>query len=364
MPTHRVWSESPQDPIRFKNLLREAESLLVHGGMRHPEARQFLASAHELQKDPAFWKTQCDGLSVFISADGLREFRLPTHFQEFVTVSDRFHIKPLLPLLSGDGRFFALALSLDNVRLLAGSHFSLVEMELPDTPVSLAEALKYDEFETHQQLHSGTARRKAGDRAAMFHGQGGAKDEANAKKRIKEFFKTVDNGVCKRLGDEQIPLVLVGLKHLVGHYRSANHYEYLADVSIEVNPNDLSLDDLHSRIWSTVEPKFAKARADALSAYEALSSNNPGRVSDQLDEVVSAAHFKRIDVLFATKNSHSWGVFDRDRELIETHREAQPGDQDLIDLAVAQTVRNAGTVYVTEPDAVPGESELAAIFRY
>ena len=67
-----------------------------------------------------------------------------------MAVGERFHVKPLLPLFAGDGRYFVLALNLDNVRLLAGSHYSLAEMDLPDTPRSLEEALKYDEFETQQ----------------------------------------------------------------------------------------------------------------------------------------------------------------------------------------------------------------------
>jgi hypothetical protein len=42
-----------------------------------------------------------------------------------VVVTDRFHIKPLLPLLSGDGRFYVLALSQSEVRLLQGTRYSV-----------------------------------------------------------------------------------------------------------------------------------------------------------------------------------------------------------------------------------------------
>jgi hypothetical protein len=39
--------------------------------------------------------------------------------------SDRFHLKPLLPLLTGDGRFYILALSQNQVRLLQGTRYSV-----------------------------------------------------------------------------------------------------------------------------------------------------------------------------------------------------------------------------------------------
>jgi hypothetical protein len=41
-----------------------------------------------------------------------------------VVVSDRFHLKPLLPLLTGDGKFYLLTLSQeDEVKFFEGSRF-------------------------------------------------------------------------------------------------------------------------------------------------------------------------------------------------------------------------------------------------
>lgn len=36
-------------------------------------------------------------------------------------VDDRFHVTPLLPLLAGDGHFFVLALSQNQIGLLEGT---------------------------------------------------------------------------------------------------------------------------------------------------------------------------------------------------------------------------------------------------
>ena len=41
-----------------------------------------------------------------------RIHRLPLAFETLVVVANRFHVKPLLPLFMGNGRFYVLAFSL------------------------------------------------------------------------------------------------------------------------------------------------------------------------------------------------------------------------------------------------------------
>jgi hypothetical protein len=48
MPAHRAGRETEQDPIRFKNLLRQAEERLHAEGMRSAEARNFLKEPQRL----------------------------------------------------------------------------------------------------------------------------------------------------------------------------------------------------------------------------------------------------------------------------------------------------------------------------
>ena len=47
MPTVRTGVETQQNPIRFKNMLQDAESQLVAAGERAPEARALLRPAAE-----------------------------------------------------------------------------------------------------------------------------------------------------------------------------------------------------------------------------------------------------------------------------------------------------------------------------
>ena len=121
LPAHRVSPESGQDRIRLKNLLNEAEERLVAGGLRPPAARDVLQPGRELLQADPFWSYQSDGLALFLAPGWSRVFRLPLDLPELLVVADRFHVKPLLPLLANDYRFYVLALSQNEVRLLEGT---------------------------------------------------------------------------------------------------------------------------------------------------------------------------------------------------------------------------------------------------
>ncbi len=118
LPTHRAGTQTQQDPIRLKNLLREAEERLLAKGLRAPEVDELVAPARESLDDSDFWRHQSNGLAVFLSPGVLRYYRLPLNFEDLVIVANRYHLKPLLPLLTGDGQFYVLALSQNEVRFL------------------------------------------------------------------------------------------------------------------------------------------------------------------------------------------------------------------------------------------------------
>ena len=187
LPTHRAGAQTQQDPIRLKNLLREAEEQLLAKELRAPEAEELLRPARELLDDSVFWRHQSDGLAAFLSAGVFRYYRLPPNFEDLVIVADRFHLKPLLPLLTGDGEFYVLALSQNEVRLLRATRHSVSEVELEDVPESLADTLRYDDQEKQLQFHTGTAGGRGG-RAAIFHGH----EPDDPKDNILRYFRQID----------------------------------------------------------------------------------------------------------------------------------------------------------------------------
>jgi len=371
MPTERAGKEVEQNPIRLKNLLVEAEERLVERGVRVSEAQELLVSARMLLRDSLFWQHQSDGLVLFLSSDALRYYRLPLNFEQLVVVSDRFHIKPLLPLLSSGGRFYILALSQEQIRLLQGTRYRVGEIELKDVPKSLTEVLKWDDPEKRLQFHTSTqtpggertSSAIGGVRPAIFHGHGVASAD-DPKDYISRYFHQVDRGISEVLSGERVPLVLAGVDYLHPIYREANTYPYLVDEGVEGNPEKLSAEELHTRAWPIVHPLFLADQEDAAARYRQLAGAGSKRASSDLNQVVLAAYRGRVETLFVALGVQRWGVFDPDSNEIELHEETRPGDEDLLDLAAVHTLLNGGLVYAIEPEEVPGKASLAALFRY
>lgn len=359
LPTHRAAAKSQEDRIRFKNLLRQAEERLLAGGMRSSAAREFLAPGQELLNESLFWQGQSDGLAVFLGERMVRHYRLPLAFAELLVASDRFHVRPLLPLASGDGRFYVLGISQKEVRLLRGTRHSVSAVDLDSLPRSLADALKYDQLEKQLQYHTGAPERGA-RRAAMFHGQGVGIDDN--KDRLLRYFRQIDGALHELVQNQRAPLVLAGVEYYFPIYREANTYPHLLDAGIPGNPEGLRAEELHAPAWRIVEPYFQRALEDARAQYRQLAGT--GRTSNNVTEIVPAAYHGRVESLFVAVGTHEWGRFNPNGEGVQVHPQADPGDDDLLDLAVIQTLLNRGAVYAVEWDKVPDSAPLAAVFRY
>ena len=351
MPTHRSGPETQQDPIRLKNLIRRAEESLVAGGIRRPDANEVLRPARELIEDEAFWRHQSDGLALFLRTGWFRCYRLALRFEETVVVSDRFHVSPLLPLLTGDGHFFVLALSENESRLLAGTRFNVRVVNVPGLPAGVKDALRYDD--PQRELGSHAAERGGPGARVVLHGQGiGAEIQ---KERLGRYLQAVDGAVRRSLREQKAPLVLAGVDYVRAMYRDINTYPHLLEAGITGSPDRTSSEELHSRAWALVEPLFARHRDDAAAAFrEALGT---GRASANLEDVLTAAEAGRIDVLFVPTGAHaSAGVSDADEG-------QELGGGDPIEQAVVGTILNAGTVYAVPDHEMPDRAPVAALFR-
>jgi len=358
MPTHRAGRETEQDPIRFRNLLREVEERLLAKGLRSPDVREMLKPAQRLLQEPGFWRNQSHGLAVFLTPEEFHSYRLPLPFKELVVISHCFHLKPLLPFFASDGHFYILALSQNQVRLLQGTRYTVDEIDLESMPTSMAEALQYERFEKQLQSHAGTSS-GTGSRSTMFHGQG-IGDEA--KGRILRWFQMIDNELSNLLTGGQSPIVLAGVEYLFPLYNEANTYSHLLDKGISGNPEELTPEELHTRAWTLMQPIFMQAQERAATQYSQLAGT--GQTTVDVEEAVLAAHHGRVDVLFVALDVQVWGKFDPSTNTIHMHQDPEPGDEDLLDLAAIQSILNGGTVYAVEPEQVPDHAPLAAVFRY
>lgn len=366
MPTYRTGAEIQQNPVRFKNMLREAEERLITSGQEEQDVKELLDPVQELLKEDDFWQHPLNGLAVYRSPDFFRYYRLPFDLQELVIIADHFYIKPLLPIFYAERRFYILALSQNQVRLFQATRYSINEVELKGIPQSLAEALKYEYPEKQPQFRTsapGGKQHPGPRRAAVFYAYG--VDIDDAKGRILRYFREIDAGLHGLLRDERVPLILASVEYLLPIYREANTYPYLMEKGIPGNPELLSAEELHKQAWAIAQPYFQKAQEEAAARYRELVGS--GRVSNNIREIIPAAHYGRVESLFVAAGYQQWGTFDPDTNRIDLHQSAEPGDEDLVDLAVIQTLLHGGSVYTVSLEEMPDGQKrepLAAIFRY
>lgn len=366
MPT-RVGSDlRDANRIQLRNLVKEATQKLADWGADATPAEidEMLRPASDLAAHGRFWGPVGGGLAMFFTPEFSRIYRLPLDFQPEVYVGENFHLTPLLPILASNGRFYILALSQDKVRLLQGTHYTVDQVDLhEDIPQSLAEAMQWDDPESHLQWQTGTGVTvESGDRAAIFHGHA-ISQASEHKTNLLRFFQMIDDGLTDLLGDDVAPLVLAGVDYLLPIYRQANTYEHLVEEeAITGNPEMMSAKELHGLAWEIVEPLFAADEANAADAFKQVQGN--GQASSDLADIVTAAHFGRVDTLFTVENVQRWGRFYSDTGAVHIHPEQTPGDVDLLNDAAVQTFLNGGTVYVVPPQRVPADSIVAAVYRY
>jgi hypothetical protein len=359
MPVQRSGAGQQENRIRLKNLLGEAGSRLQESGLTSQEAESFLDGARTLPEDEDLWAAREDGLALFLGPGFLKVVHVALGLEELVVVAGRFHVKPLLPLLVEGGRFYVLALSQREARLVGCTRHGVSRIELPGAPGGVQEEVESRDLERQLQFHTGTPG-GSGQRPAAFHGHGAGKDEYGT--RILQCFRGVDGAVSEVLAGQRAPLVLAGVEYLFPIYREVNTYPALTDEGVAGNPEELSEAELRARAWPVVEPLFRKKLDESRARF--LSLHGSGRASDELEAIVSATREGRVETLFVALGARQWGHHEPATGDLRLSEGQEPNAEDLLDRAAVQTLRNGGEVYAVEPDEMPSQATLAAIYRY
>lgn len=352
------------EPLLLRNLLDQARAQLMAQGMTTPQIEQLLAPLTAAINTGELWRYQQKGLAFFIAPQLCLGYRLPLALPTYLVVNHTFYIKPLLPIIDGTDDFYLLALSQKAVRFFHGDRYQMTALSLPDTPTSLAEALRYDEFERSLQLHSAGSSAGQGRRPAIFHGQGVAGDETIVHANLLRFFHDVERTVTNRLSRTHAPLVLAGVDADQGLYRQVNHYPHLLPQGIAGNYDRATPTVLHELAWPLVAPYFAQACDHALARYRQLAGQGDGHTVTDIKNVVLASVYHQVDTIFATPSAAIWGKFIPEGHQVVVHKEDEPGDEELINLAVIHTLQNHGTAYLLTAEQMPEPTAVAAILRH
>ncbi len=361
LPTHRVGQDTQQDPIRFNNLIRDAEKQLRSSGMRPREVSELLKPAEALLSDTYFWMHQYEGLAVFMTSEDFHSYRLPFRVEELLIIARSYYIKPVLPLFTNNGHYYILAISQDEVRLFEGTRHSVGLIDLPDgTPQSLDEALQLDDLQ--KQLQFRTATSQGGMGGSLFHGQGPGNEEQ--KVWIGKYLSLVDDGLNKIFRQQQAPLILAGVDYLLSIYRRVSEYTNIMQEGIKGSPEHLRPEELQEKAWPIVEAYFLLEMEKVVEKYQQLADTD--KATDDIEQIVAAALYGRVDNLLLSVGAQVWGIFNPDtgKVTLDSQGKSNQDNLELLDLVAMKTLQNGGTVYALDQEEMLTDSPIAAVFRY
>lgn len=359
MPTHRAGKDvlEEKDKIQLKSQWKKIYEQLKEKKISTDKIDELGKPVEQLLEDKNFWRHQSDGLAIFIGHNFFEKFSVPVNFEPMAHISDIFYLKPLVPLFTGDGRFYILSLQMDRVQLFEATKYDINELNIEEmVPSQLEDRVGFD-YEEKNSKHQSVAQG-----ASVSHGYGGA--ERDRKNEFLRFFRAVDKGLHPLLREEKAPLIVSCQDYLFPIYQEANTYQHLYDKCVPGNPSDFeNRKALHQKAWEQIEPYFDKEKEQKMHQFREF---NPGRTSKNIKEIIPAIFEGKVDTLFLQDKEDLWGNYNPDMASVEiTDNSNGHGKLSLMNLAAVKVIEQGGTVYLVDQAFMPDmSSKMNAVYRY
>jgi hypothetical protein len=367
MPTHRKGSETRENSIRFKALLKQAREEIGHGdGADKANAEARLTELDKLSDDNAFWQHQLDGLAVFSGpgtandlGDRLRMYRIGKPLPERVAVADSFHLKPLIRVLQSAGRYHLLAVTQKSVRLFEGNLNSLDEVPLDDqVPTTVVEALGGQvDGDLNVNSYGGLSY------SGMFHGHNDNKDTRD--KDIERYLRAVDRAVYDYHGrGSNLPLYFAGDVDYHDVFFKVSHHPRLTKKGIRINPDAVEVDNerLRSEMEEVFRPDYDAEIHELTEQFGNAKAKGEG--SDDVQKVAEAAFQGRVLTLLVDADKTIGGTIDPETGQARMLKESNPDVDDVLDDLCELSLKTGAKVRVIPSDQFPTETGVAAVYRY
>jgi hypothetical protein len=357
MPTHRTHPENLQDPVRFKNLMKELEESLLQKHS-NDETKAFLAPLIELTNEENFWNNTAVGLAIFSAPGFTKAVKLAIAPKEISMVADSFHTKPIQYYLQSTERFHVLALNRHDIQLFEGNRHSLVEIDLhEEVPATMTDALGEETTDDHLTVAS-----YGGAGSSMHHGHGSKSDEVDIDSE--RYFRAVADSVAEHYSKPSgFPLLLAALPEYHHLFQKVNKNTLLLEVGIKANPKTLSTDKMAEMAWEIMEPEFLRKQEELISRYNQAKANGLG--SEEIKEVAIALVEGRVDTLIIEADRI---IASRITNLVTGNIQNKdidnPRVDDLLDDMSELAMKMGGSVTVLPQEQMPTDTGVAAIFRY
>jgi len=266
------------------NAIRAVENKLAERradpGTRDALVKPLQALAASIEAEGA----RANAFVLFLAPEILSHYWLHEFRPEVITVDGKFDIRPLLPVLSREQRFYVLALSQKQTQLFYGTSHSFEEVSLRGTPQDLRDWINIRQPD-HDLENRATGGPSVGSMKGVLFGT--STDREREDEYLAHFFKEIGKGIHTILHDERAPLLLTEVEYEIALYRGVNSYLHLWEKAIRGSPDGFTNWELHQRAMEIVTQPFCEPLQKAIADFE--RRRNLGRVFLRGDEIVKAA---------------------------------------------------------------------------
>jgi hypothetical protein len=343
MPTTPVSAEVSGDPIRLKNLVKEALGQLRSAGAGARDIAPLEHMLADLVDDLQFWRFQARSLAIFATPETLFTFRVPNHFTEILVVSDRFHVKPLIRTTTFPNAAWLLALAEESVRLLEISPgLPTTEVKVAGLPTSAADHA--NKASIHDRSPSGRFTGGEGER-----------------KRLQQYAHAIDRAIRPVLAGHDIPLIVAADVQLGSIYRAVNSYPHLAPRNIEHTPAGMTDEALVERAREVLDKVYAEKAVQWRARFD--DRFGAGRATTDIAQAARAATIGAVEALGVDIDEVVHGTVDADGHVhfSDTPSAACYG---VIDEVLRRAFLTGARIRAGRREDMPDGKPLAAILRW
>lgn len=361
MPTHQIPPEVENDPLQFKNLVKELENKIRINNLE--KYLPLISSLHQVGTDRDFWTHLEQGLVVFINPSYLKVVKVQIPLPTLTVVSDSFHVKPLYRYYQERGTFQVLALGQDHVRFYEGNKFKLQELDLSGkVPKSMKEALGSELTDAHYNTASATGK---GSRKRANQGTGHVVHGYMEKSQEKEndttrFFRIIDERIHEQFSKPSgLPLILATLSEHQSRFREHSKNKSLLAEGITADISQLTAKEIKDKAWEIFGMHHQEQIKEILEQQSLAESQNKSH--SLLEDVALDAIDGKIEILLVEEDRIIKGKILEDERRIEY---MPSGVDDILDDLSAMVIEKSGRVILLPADQMPHQGGAVSINRH
>lgn len=351
---------SLENPIKLRNLLGKAKEKLIEAGLSNKKADTFLSSAFNIVDDSGFWRDQFSALLIYITDGQSHAYKLPLVMGDRVLVSRKCYILPLVEYLNKNQSYYILHLDEGGNKLYEATPFGVAQIELPELDLTIEELMANYEIEEEQFFHVERSGGRVGSHEGIiFHGHGNAKDDK--KNRQRQLLKIIEPTLSEYFSQKPKPVILAGHDDMVAEYKNISKNANILGRTLRFDIAQSNPNVLLSESLKIITEHFAKLNEALFEHFANLQGT--GKTTSSIEDIIVKALEGKVETLFITKDDAIFGQISEENDKMSVAVTDNEADEDLINFAAFQTIKNSGKVILKENTTFP-ECRICAILRY